>query len=186
VKEKYLWRVRPFPDHYTVNGDGSLLGTAALPVVAAESPENLTIVCLDNGAFGSTGNQPTPASGQVDMELLAIAGGIRRTCKVQDERELREAWRTGAGGRPSSMWSSRPGTRRSETSRLPRGRSGSGLCGRCGSEASPGVPILIVPSWICFIPNNDGNQPGTARYTPHHESERGAFSCPVPSPHIPD
>mgnify|MGYP000864366618 FL=1 len=79
-------------DVVVLDGDGSLLGTAVLPVVAAEAPENLTIVCLDNGAFGSTGNQPTPASGLVDMELLARAAGIRRTCKVQDERELAEAW----------------------------------------------------------------------------------------------
>ena len=75
-----------------LDGDGSLLGTAVLPVVAAEAPESLTIVCLDNGAFGSTGNQPTPASGLVDMELLALTAGIRNTCKVQDERELAEAW----------------------------------------------------------------------------------------------
>jgi len=79
-------------DVVVLDGDGSLLGTAVLPVVAAEAPENLTIVCLDNGAFGSTGNQPTPASGLVDMEFLALAAGIRETCKVQDERELREAW----------------------------------------------------------------------------------------------
>lgn len=79
-------------DVVVLDGDGSLLGTAVLPVVAAEVPANLTIVCLDNGAFGSTGNQPTPASGLVDMELLARAAGIRNTCKVQDERELKEAW----------------------------------------------------------------------------------------------
>ncbi|MBT0732555.1 sulfopyruvate decarboxylase subunit beta [Methanoculleus bourgensis] len=79
-------------DVVVLDGDGSLLGTAVLPVVAAQAPENLTIVCLDNGAFGSTGNQPTPASGLVDMELLARAAGIRKTCKVQDERELQEAW----------------------------------------------------------------------------------------------
>lgn len=79
-------------DVVVLDGDGSLLGTAVLPVVAAEAPENLTIVCLDNGAFGSTGGQPTPAAGLVDMELLARAAGIRNTCKVQDERELEEAW----------------------------------------------------------------------------------------------
>ena len=79
-------------DVVVLDGDGSLLGTAVLPVVAAEAPESLTIVCLDNGAFGSTGNQPTPASGLVDMELLALTAGIRNTCKVQDERELAEAW----------------------------------------------------------------------------------------------
>lgn len=79
-------------DVVVLDGDGSLLGTAVLPVVAAQAPENLTVVCLDNGAFGSTGNQPTPASGLVDMELLALAAGIRRTCKVQDEEELMVAW----------------------------------------------------------------------------------------------
>jgi sulfopyruvate decarboxylase subunit beta len=79
-------------DVVVLDGDGSLLGTAVLPVVAAEAPENLTIVCLDNGAFGSTGSQPTPAARLVDMELLARATGIRNTRKVQDERELGEAW----------------------------------------------------------------------------------------------
>lgn len=87
-------------DVVVLDGDGSLLGTAVLPVVAAEAPENLTIVCLDNGAFGSTGNQPTPASGLVDMELLALVAGIRKTCKVQDERELEEAWED-RGRRPN-------------------------------------------------------------------------------------
>ncbi len=67
-------------------------------MVAAEAPANLTIVCLDNGAFGSTGNQPTPASGQVDMELLALATGIRNTCKVQNEEELVEAWQSQGRG----------------------------------------------------------------------------------------
>ncbi len=79
-------------DIVVLDGDGSLLGTAVLPVVAAQAPENLTIVCLDNGAFGSTGNQLTNAYGQVDMELLALAAGLKKTCKVQDERELKDAW----------------------------------------------------------------------------------------------
>jgi sulfopyruvate decarboxylase len=79
-------------DVAVLDGDGSLLGTAVLPVVAAEAPENLTVLCLDNGAFGSTGNQVTPAYGQVDMELLAIAAGIRSTCKVHTREELTDAW----------------------------------------------------------------------------------------------
>ena len=79
-------------DVVVLDGDGSLLGTAVLPVVAAQAPENLTIVCLDNGAFGSTGNQLTNAYGQVDIELLARAAGLKKACKVQDERELKDAW----------------------------------------------------------------------------------------------
>jgi sulfopyruvate decarboxylase subunit beta len=27
------------------------------------------------------------------MELLTLATGVRRTCRVQDERELKEAWK---------------------------------------------------------------------------------------------
>jgi len=79
-------------DVVVLDGDGSLLGTAILPVVAAERPENLTIVCLDNGAFGSTGNQMTGAYARLDMELLAVAAGIRHTAKAHTRDEIRAAW----------------------------------------------------------------------------------------------
>ncbi|WP_245618647.1 sulfopyruvate decarboxylase subunit alpha [Methanogenium cariaci] len=58
-------------DVVVFDGDGSLLGTAILPVVAAEAPKNLTIIALDNGTFGSTGDQLTHAYGIADLELLA-------------------------------------------------------------------------------------------------------------------
>ncbi|MDI6810565.1 MAG: thiamine pyrophosphate-dependent enzyme [archaeon] len=60
-----------------------------LPVVADKKPENLSIVCLDNGTWGSTGDQPTPS--YVDMELRAISAGIENTRKVHTEEELRSA-----------------------------------------------------------------------------------------------
>ncbi|KAF1078785.1 sulfopyruvate decarboxylase subunit alpha [Methanogenium sp. MK-MG] len=81
-------------DVVVFDGDGSLLGTAILPVVAAEAPENLTIIALDNGSFGSTGDQLTHAYGVADLELLARGAGITRTCKVQDEGGLRAAYRS--------------------------------------------------------------------------------------------
>ncbi|MEA2034870.1 MAG: sulfopyruvate decarboxylase subunit beta [Euryarchaeota archaeon] len=80
-------------DVIVLDGDGSLLGTAVLPVVAAENPGNLTVVCLDNGAFGSTGNQITHAYAGVDMELLAIASGVVNTVKVDTPEDLRDALR---------------------------------------------------------------------------------------------
>lgn len=42
---------------FVVDGDGSLLRSSIFPVLAAEKPVNLTILCVDNGTFGSTGNQ---------------------------------------------------------------------------------------------------------------------------------
>ncbi|MFA4849980.1 MAG: sulfopyruvate decarboxylase subunit alpha [Methanoregula sp.] len=75
-------------DVWVIDGDGSILGTGILPVIGARQPENLTIFCLDNGAFGSTGNQLTPAYRDTDIELLAIAAGFRHTVKAQTEAEL--------------------------------------------------------------------------------------------------
>ncbi|MDI6810561.1 MAG: thiamine pyrophosphate-dependent enzyme, partial [archaeon] len=72
-----------------LDGDGSLLMSNILPVVADKKPENLSIVCLDNGTWGSTGDQPTPS--YVDMELKAISAGIENTRKVNTEEELRFA-----------------------------------------------------------------------------------------------
>jgi sulfopyruvate decarboxylase beta subunit len=75
-------------DVWVIDGDGSTLGTGILPVIGARRPANLTIFCLDNGAFGSTGNQPTPAWRDTDLELMAIAAGFRFTAKAQTEAEL--------------------------------------------------------------------------------------------------
>ncbi|WP_319580826.1 sulfopyruvate decarboxylase subunit beta [uncultured Methanospirillum sp.] len=75
-----------------LDGDGSLLGTAILPVVAATNPKNLTIVCLDNGVYGSTGDQCSPAYQTIDLELIAKANGIIHTIKVHSAEELKAAW----------------------------------------------------------------------------------------------
>lgn len=74
-----------------LDGDGSLLGTAILPVVAATAPKNLTIVCLDNGVYGSTGDQCSPAYQTIDLELIARASGIRSTKKIHSPVELHNA-----------------------------------------------------------------------------------------------
>ncbi len=86
-------------DVIVLDGDGSLLGTAVLPVLAAEDPGNLTVICLDNGAFGSTGNQITHAYAGVDMELLAIASGFVNTVKVDTADGLRYALRDRGDGK---------------------------------------------------------------------------------------
>ncbi|MEK6743353.1 MAG: sulfopyruvate decarboxylase subunit beta [Nitrospirota bacterium] len=75
-----------------IDGDGSLLmnpGTLATAAFAA--PANLTIVAIDNGAYGSTGNQPTLAGSCVDLEQVARGFGFRNTVKIVGEKELVEA-----------------------------------------------------------------------------------------------
>ena len=45
-----------------IDGDGSLLmNPGTLATAASLAPKNLTILAIDNGAYGSTGNQPTLA-----------------------------------------------------------------------------------------------------------------------------
>ena len=72
-----------------VDGDGSLLmNPGILATVAEHSPENLTILAIDNAVYGSTGNQPTATAEVVDLEMLARAMGIKRTFKVAGKEEI--------------------------------------------------------------------------------------------------
>ena len=71
-----------------LDGDGSLQMSNILPIVAENKPKNLSIVCLDNGTWGSTGDQPAP---YMDMELMALSAGIESTTKANTEEELRFA-----------------------------------------------------------------------------------------------
>ncbi len=78
-------------DVVVIDGDGSLLGTAILPVIAARHPPNLTIVGCDNGVFGSTGNQPTGAAPSTDLALLAVGAGMRDVVTVDTPSALTTA-----------------------------------------------------------------------------------------------
>jgi sulfopyruvate decarboxylase len=78
----------------TFDGDGSLLmNPNALLEIAREASKNLIIICLDNGAYGSTGSQETCALRYIDMEIFATACGIKNTAKVNSPEGLIEAFR---------------------------------------------------------------------------------------------
>lgn len=78
----------------TFDGDGSLLmNPNALLEIAREAPKNLIIICLDNGAYGSTGSQETCALRYIDLETFAAACGIQNTAKVNSPEGLIEAFR---------------------------------------------------------------------------------------------
>lgn len=60
-----------------IDGDGSLLmNPNALITVGLLQPGNLTIICLDNGTYASTGDQPTSSAMGFDLEEFAKACGI--------------------------------------------------------------------------------------------------------------
>jgi sulfopyruvate decarboxylase beta subunit len=77
-----------------IDGDGSLLmNPNALTQISAQWPTNLTIIAVNNGAYGSTGNQETLACGCNDMEVLARGHGIQYTIKAHNEAELLAAYK---------------------------------------------------------------------------------------------
>ncbi len=72
-----------------IDGDGSLLMSPGVLATAAHfSPGNLTIIAIDNGAYGSTGNQPTLTASCVDLSLVAKGFGIRNVIKCAGRKEL--------------------------------------------------------------------------------------------------
>ena len=65
---------RPDKDVVVIDGDGSLLmNMGSLVTIFANNPKNLTWIVIDNGAYGSTGNQDTYA--QV-IDLCEIAKSV--------------------------------------------------------------------------------------------------------------
>lgn len=73
---------------FVIDGDGSLLGSSVFPVMASLNPNNLTVVCVDNGTFGSTGNQMNPAYSVSNIEFMASAAGIKNTASASTEDEV--------------------------------------------------------------------------------------------------
>lgn len=74
-----------------IDGDGSLLMNPGTLATAADlAPRNLTIVAIDNNAYGSTGNQPTLTGTCVDLEAVARGFGFRNTMKTTSEAQLVE------------------------------------------------------------------------------------------------
>jgi len=71
-----------------LDGDGSLLmNPNVLCSISEQARDNFTVVALDNGTYGSTGDQCTAAQ-QLDLELLARGFGIDYTAKAYTAEDL--------------------------------------------------------------------------------------------------
>jgi len=72
-----------------LEGDGSLLmQLGCLATVAAQKPNNLTMVIMDNGLYQITGGQRTPAAGTADYVALARAAGLAKCAWAADEEDF--------------------------------------------------------------------------------------------------
>jgi phosphonopyruvate decarboxylase len=84
------WQSRQDPI-FVLDGDGALImRLGSLVTAGALRRSNLVHVVLDNGAYASTGGQPTASAG-VDFSAVARACGYRRTARCLGVGGLAEA-----------------------------------------------------------------------------------------------
>lgn len=75
---------RPDKEIVVIDGDGSLLmNMGSLVTIFANNPRNLTWIVIDNGAYGSTGNQDTYAQ-VIDLAEIAKSVGFENSYKFKD------------------------------------------------------------------------------------------------------
>lgn len=75
-----------------ITGDGELLaGIGSLATIGVEKPKNLSIVVIDNQAYGATGNQHTHTARGVDLVGIAAASGFDHTALITDKAGLEAA-----------------------------------------------------------------------------------------------
>ena len=77
---------------YVIDGDGSFFfNPNQLFDLVAYNPSNLTVICLDNGSWGSTGNQPTLSSQGYNLSAVVRSMGIESSVMTDNVNELAEA-----------------------------------------------------------------------------------------------
>lgn len=71
-----------------IDGDGSvLMNLGTLATIANEGPSSYVLLIVDNGSYGSTGDQPTlTAAGKTRLAELARGAGIRSVHDVPGEQ----------------------------------------------------------------------------------------------------
>ena len=68
-----------------IDGDGSILtNMGTLPTIANNVADNYILMIIDNGSYGSTGDQPTYTGKKTDLAAMARAAGCENVVEVQD------------------------------------------------------------------------------------------------------
>ncbi len=76
---------KPDRDVMVIEGDGSMLmNLGSLASIATRSPDNLLLVVIDNGSYGSTGDQSTATANCSDLAQIAKGAGNRAVYEAND------------------------------------------------------------------------------------------------------
>lgn len=78
----------------SIDGDGSVLTNfGTLPTIANNVADNFILLIIDNGSYGSTGDQPTYAGKKTSLTAVAEACGCENVveCQAEDAVETMKA-----------------------------------------------------------------------------------------------
>jgi sulfopyruvate decarboxylase subunit beta len=71
----------------SIDGDGSVLTNfGTLPTIANNIADNFILLIIDNGSYGSTGDQPTYAGMKTSLTKVAIACGCENVIECSAEK----------------------------------------------------------------------------------------------------
>lgn len=76
-----------------IDGDGSVLtNLGTLPTIGNNAADNFILLIIDNGSYGSTGDQPTYAGGRTSLAEVARACGCEHVveCPAEETRAALE------------------------------------------------------------------------------------------------
>jgi len=77
----------------SIDGDGSVLTNfGTLPTIANNVADNFILLIIDNGSYGSTGDQPTYAGKKTSLTAVARACGCEQVveCKAEETKQVLE------------------------------------------------------------------------------------------------
>jgi sulfopyruvate decarboxylase subunit beta len=80
---------KPSKKIWCIDGDGSLLmNLGSLSTIANNQPENLTLIVIDNGTYGSSGDQKTYTSQKTKLETIARGAGFNSVFVIDNEDNI--------------------------------------------------------------------------------------------------
>lgn len=80
---------KPKKKVWCIDGDGSMLmNLGSLSTIANNQPKNLTLIVIDNGSYGSTGNQKTYTSKKTKLETIAKGAGFESITVINNEEDI--------------------------------------------------------------------------------------------------
>ncbi|MFX1257428.1 MAG: sulfopyruvate decarboxylase subunit beta [Promethearchaeota archaeon] len=80
---------RPEKKVWCIDGDGSILmNLGSLSTIANVNPNNLTLIVIDNGSYGSTGDQKTNTSKKTKLEIIAEGAGFESIRIINKKKNI--------------------------------------------------------------------------------------------------